>query len=272
MITETQRLNRPGGALAFDVIGDGPLVVCVPGMGELRSSYRHLIPLLVDSGFRVASFDLRGHGDSDVTFAAYDDNALADDLVALLETLGERAVVLGSSMGAAGASLVAARRPDLIDGLVLIGPFVRETSTPIARLLMRLLLLRPWGPRMWAAYYRSLSPTGGPVDYQDHASLVAASLVGPGRWRAFQHTARTSHAAAEAALPAIAAPVLVVMGDADRDFPDPAAEAAAIAAAIGHHAEVVMIPKAGHYPMAEAVDQTSAAVLPFVQGASHHGC
>ncbi|HYM84544.1 MAG TPA: alpha/beta hydrolase, partial [Candidatus Dormibacteraeota bacterium] len=29
--------GRPGGRIAYDVAGEGPLVVCVPGMGDLRS-------------------------------------------------------------------------------------------------------------------------------------------------------------------------------------------------------------------------------------------
>jgi pimeloyl-ACP methyl ester carboxylesterase len=241
-------------------------------MGELRASYRHLTPVLVQAGFRVASLDLRGHGDSDASFAVYDDEALAEDIAALVETLEGPAVVVGSSMGAAGASLMAARRPDLIAALVLIGPFVRETSTPIMRVLMRLLLLRPWGPTLWARYYRSLSPTGGPADFADHSARAASSLARPGRWRAFQQTARTSHAAAEAALSTITAPVLVVMGDADRDFRDPAGEAAAIADAIGNQVRIAMIPGAGHYPMAEKVDATVTAMRPFIIEATRHAC
>ncbi len=67
--TTTQYLDRGEGRIAYDVTGSGPLVVAVPGMGDLRSSYRHLAPALVDAGFRVATMDLRGHGDSDTTFS-----------------------------------------------------------------------------------------------------------------------------------------------------------------------------------------------------------
>ncbi len=44
-------LERPEGRLAYDVTGtSGPLLICVPGMGELRQSYRLLAPLLVGAG------------------------------------------------------------------------------------------------------------------------------------------------------------------------------------------------------------------------------
>ena len=47
-MTSSLFLSRPEGRLAYDVAGTGPLVVCSPAMGELRASYRHLVPLLVD--------------------------------------------------------------------------------------------------------------------------------------------------------------------------------------------------------------------------------
>ena len=65
------------------------------------------------------------------------------------------------------------------------------------------------------------------------ASGIRANLAEPGRWDAFVQTTRTSHAAAEARLGEVAAPVLVVMGDHDPDFRDPAAEAAFIGARLG---------------------------------------
>jgi pimeloyl-ACP methyl ester carboxylesterase len=83
----------------------------VPGMGDLRSAYRFLIPVLVASGYEVASMDLRGHGDSDTSFTAYGDVPTASDLAALLAELGKSAVVVGNSMAAGAAVIVAAERP-----------------------------------------------------------------------------------------------------------------------------------------------------------------
>src|SRR5271169_2933943 len=119
---------RPDGRVAYDVDGHGPLVVLVPGMGDLRRSYRFLAPLLRGAGYRVACTDLRGHGDSDTTFASYGDVETADDVIALIDELGGPAVVVGNSMGAGAATLVAAQRPELVAGLVLVGPFVRNAT------------------------------------------------------------------------------------------------------------------------------------------------
>lgn len=77
----TQLLARPKGRIALDVAGEGPLVICAPGMGDLRSVFRFLRPDLIAAGFRVATMDLRGHGDSEATFDSYDDVATGEDLV-----------------------------------------------------------------------------------------------------------------------------------------------------------------------------------------------
>src|ERR1700679_2011490 len=95
----TAYLNRPEGQIAYDVAGVGPLVVLVPGMGDLRSTYRFLAPALIAAGYRVACTDLRGHGDSDTTFASYGDVDTASDVSALIEELGGPAVIVGNSMG-----------------------------------------------------------------------------------------------------------------------------------------------------------------------------
>ena len=78
-VQETSYLSRPEGRIAYDVAGDGPLVVLVPGMGDLRATYRFLAPALREAGYRVACTDLRGHGDSDATFTSYGDAETAGD-------------------------------------------------------------------------------------------------------------------------------------------------------------------------------------------------
>ncbi|OJU95780.1 MAG: hypothetical protein BGO23_09320 [Solirubrobacterales bacterium 67-14] len=269
MNSEVMKIERQGGELAIEVSGEGPLLLCVPGMGDLRSEFRHLTPGLAAAGYRVAVMDLRGHGESSVAFESYDDEATAGDITAVIEALGGPATVIGNSMGAAAAVLAAAERPDLVDRLVLIGPFVRDHGSFILRGLMRAALLRPWGPLVWRKYFASLFPSGGPEDQAEHAAAVSAALARPGRWRAFQRTARTSHAPAEAALPEVTAPTLVVMGEEDPDFSDPEAEARWVADALGGSFE--MIAEAGHYPMAERAGRTLEVILGHLSQNPAHG-
>jgi len=261
----TRYLERPEGRIAYDVSGEGPLVICAPGMGDLRQVFRFLAPELVEAGCRVATMDLRGHGESDATFSAYDDVAAASDLLALVEHLGGPAVLVGSSMSAGAAVLAAAERPDLVSGLVLAGPFVRNAPVGLAqRVAFRLGLLRPWGPAAWNAWYAKLYPGRPPADLDGHRARIRDLHRRPERWRAFVATTRTSHAPAEARLGDVRAPALVVMGERDPDFPDPAAEAVFVAERL--NAEVLIVPNAGHYPQAEYPEIVTPAVVRFLEG------
>ena len=263
MAMTTSYLNRGEGRIAYDVTGAGPLVICLPGMGDLRSVYRFLAPALVESGFRVATMDLRGHGDSDATFSAYDDVAAATDALALIDHLGaDHALLVGNSMTGGSAVWAAAEAPDRVAGLVLVDPFVRN---PKSNLLMtfafRAGVMRPWGPAVWKGYYRRLYPGRPPTDLAEYQRRQAESLRP--KWRAFSRTARTSHAPAEARLGEVRAKALVVMGDKDPDWTDPVAEARWIESTLG--AELLLVEGAGHYPMAEYPEVVNPAVVAFAQ-------
>jgi len=255
-----QYLSRPDGRIAYDDSGgDGPLVVCLPGMGQVRHCYRLLRPHLVERGHRVVTMDLRGHGDSDADFPAYDDEALADDVVALVEALGAPAVLVGNSMGAGAAVIAATQAPDRVAGLALLGPFVRDPETgALQKLLFRVMMTKPWGPAAFLAYYPQWFPGDRYDGYEEDRARVADNVRRPGHWRAFVRTTRTSHAPAERALPHVTAPAAVVMGEQDIDWKDPVAEARWIGAALG--AEVVTVAGVGHYPQLQAPDVTAEAV------------
>jgi pimeloyl-ACP methyl ester carboxylesterase len=260
----TSYLTRPEGQIGYDVEGTGPLVVLVPGMGDLRSTYRFLAPVIRDSGFRVACTDLRGHGDSDATFSSYGDTETAGDVTALIEELGGPAVVVGNSMGAAVGALIAAERPDLIAGLVLVGPFVRNGKTNAAkRAMLRALMAPVWAATSWKAYLPKLYAGKRPSDFGDYRDKLATSIRRPGYAKAFSLTTRTSHDPAEARLSDVSAPTMVIMGEKDPDFSDPSAEADWIAKILD--AEIVMVPDAGHYPQSQQPEITSDAVLRFVK-------
>lgn len=263
-------MNREHGQIAAQVEGAGPLVLCIPGMGESRASFRHLVPGLVEAGYRVAVMDLRGHGESSLDFEAYDDPAAASDALAVLDLLGGgSATIIGNSMGAAAAVLAAAQRPEMVERLVLIGPFVRDHGSAVSRLMLKVLLARPWGPMVWRVYYTSLFGQPRSEDHAEHVARAIDLLRRPGRWRGFQATMRTSHAPAEAALPEVSAQTLVIMGEKDRDFADPAAEAEWVANAL--HGEHQIITGAGHYPMGEQPQAVLDMILPFFKSGATHG-
>ncbi len=251
--------------IAYDVQGEGPLVMCLTGMGELRSVYRAMTPALVAAGYRVATMDLRGHGDSDDGFEAYDDVAQAEDALALIAELGGGpALLVGNSMGAAAAVWAAAEEPAKVAGLALLGPAVRDPKVnPVIGLAMRLMLVRPWGPSAWLAYHRRLHPGRRDERLAGHQREIRQAMRRGEHWRSFVRTTRTSHAPAEQRLGRVTAPALVVMGEKDPDWPDPAAEARFIAGALS--ADLLLVPDAGHYPQAEYPERVNPAVVAFAQ-------
>lgn len=262
----TLHLPRPGGRVAYDDAGTGPLVVMVPGMGDLRSTYDELRAALLGAGYRVVTTDLRGHGDSDPGFATHGDEATAGDVVALVEHLGAGpAVLVGNSMGSSAAAVVAADRPELVRGLVLLAPFLRDPAQPAAvRALLpvayRVLFSGPWGAAVWAAYYRSLNRGTRSPRLAAHADAIRAALRRPGYLRAFRRlTLALTHAPVEARVARIEAPALAVVGALDPDWPDPAAELAWVRDAVG--ARALLVDDAGHYPQHQAPEVVAEAVL-----------
>ena len=272
---ETRFLDVPGGRLAYDLYdtaGPGPLVICAPSMGDLRQEYRFLAPQLADAGFRVATLDVRGHGETSVRWADYSVAGVGADMLALTRALGGgRALLVGTSMAAGAAVWAAAEAPHEVAGLVLIDPVVRDGDGPawqmrMQRLLFALLVARPWGPALWLRYYASLYPTSRPADFAAYQQRLGANLRQRGRFEALRAMVLTSKAASDARLDRVQMPALVLMGSKDRDFKDPAAEARLVAERMqGTHATVHVIEGAGHYPHAEMPERAAAEIIAFLQ-------
>lgn len=266
--SQVRYLQRPEGRVSYTVEGAGPLVVAVPGMGDLRSSFRELVSPLVAAGYRVAITDLRAHGDSDTTFRDFGDIATARDMIALIEELGGPAVILGNSMGAAAAAWAAAERPDLVAGLVFYGPLLRDPSmgsaaTGMLHLLYRGMFAKPWGAAAWTGYYRSTLNRGRKAPWLDeHSAHIRASLSEPGRLKSFRRlTLQLTHSVVEPRLGEVRAPMLAYVGELDPDYRDFDAECVWMSS-IG--AEVVRVPEAAHYPHAQRPDVTVPGTLAFL--------
>jgi pimeloyl-ACP methyl ester carboxylesterase len=114
-----------GLTLRGDELGEGPAVVLLHGLTATRRYVVHGSKLLGRRGYRLVGYDARGHGESDAPSdpSAYEYSDLASDLTALLDDLSiERAVLAGSSMGAATAMRFALASPDRVLALVQITP------------------------------------------------------------------------------------------------------------------------------------------------------
>jgi pimeloyl-ACP methyl ester carboxylesterase len=255
--------KQPGGQIAYDDAGAGPLVICAPSLGDMRAEYRFLAPQLVTAGYRVVTVDLRGLGESSTGWDDYSVAGVGADLLALIRQLDAGpAVVVGTSMAAGAAVWAAAEAPDAVAGLVLIGPFVRGATSWLNAALYSLLFAQPWGAAAWGWYYGTLYPTAKPADFAAYVAALRANLRESGRLAVLRQMLFASKAASEARLDQVKAPVHVIMGTKDPDFKDPAAEAKWVAERL--NGQATMVPDAGHYPHAEMPTVTGPIILDFL--------
>ncbi len=260
----TQFLETQEGKIAYDEQGQGPLVICVPSMGDLRGEYRFLAPRLASAGYRVISMDVRGHGESSTYWQDFSVAGVGQDILTLIRKLDAGpAVIIGDSMAAGAAAWAAAEAPELVSRLVLLDPIVRGEGSGFMKAVFSLLLMRPWGPAVWKMYYSMLYPTRKPEDFAEYTRTQQQNLQEPGRLEALHAMAMASKAASEQRLPRVQAPALILMGTKDPDFRDPEAEAKWLAGSL--HTSYQMIPGAGHYPHAEMPDVVVPLILSFLQ-------
>ena len=260
----TKFLNHENGKIAYDDAGNGPLVVCVPSMGDVRGEYRFLIPQLVEAGYRVVNMDVRGLGETSVEWDDYTVAGVGADIVALIRDLeAGPAIVVGTSMAAGAAVWAAAEAPELIRGMILVGAFVRGDGNWFLEALFSVMFARPWGPSMWVKYFSTLFPSRKPDDFAEYAAALRANLKEPGRQETLLAMIRASKRASEDRIPQVKQPVLVLMGSKDPDFKAPETEAKWVAEHL--NGTYTMIEGAGHYPHAEMPEITAPLMLEFIR-------
>ena len=264
-MSNTKFLDVPDGRIAYDDTGEGPLIVATSAMLDLRSELRFLVPLLVAGGFRVVTLDQRGMGETSGVWPEYGSTPLAHDLIALIRHLDAGpAIIYGTSNGAAAAVYATAEAPELIRGLVLVAPFVRDGRMSfVQRMLMNVMRVSGLAHPLYMSYFPQWEPKK-PADFAEHKAKLAANLKEPDRRGVIKaYLLQQSHAEAEARLDKVTAPVLIIMGTGDVDWPDPAAEARWIGDRLS--GEVLMLEGAGHHPHVEQPEEIAEAVIAFAR-------
>lgn len=242
-----------------------PLLLC-HGFTDSGRTWQRLV-LALKNDYDCITPDARGHGFSEAPRAGYGAKVMADDAAGLVEALDLRHItVLGHSMGAATASLLAVRHPHLVRCLVLEDPGWRDQETSaeerIANAERQRFLIMGW-QGMTLEEIISLQISRNPAtrlwDATDLSIWAEAKKQVDVRVTEVMGTARPRWQETVSLIPC---PTLLVTGDPARGAivtPDVAAQAATRNASI----QVVNIPGAAHSIHRDSFDQYIAVVGKF---------
>jgi pimeloyl-ACP methyl ester carboxylesterase len=185
-----------------EVHGEGRPVVLLHGAFAGASSWSAQAPALARAGYRVHVPERRGHAHTPDVEGPLTYDVMADDTVAYLDgVVGGRAHLVGWSDGAVVALLVARRRPDLVDRLVLIGQYYNASGKVPSGLVDQLTGGGDQAMGFLRAEYDQVSPDG-----PEHFPVVYAKTL---------RMLATEPELDLASLAAVAAPTLVLQGDRD---------------------------------------------------------
>lgn len=122
--------RAPSGLLALRTMGleTDPPVVLVPGVMGSKEDFSLMMPVIAAAGYYVVSYDMAGQYESAAAGpeqltppqSRYGYELFVNDLLALLDSLGEAAHVLGYSFAGIVAQMALVRRPDRVRSLCLL--------------------------------------------------------------------------------------------------------------------------------------------------------
>ena len=215
--------------------------------------------------YRVAAYDLRGLGRTEVGDGQYTLEGYVDDLVAALDHLGhDKAVICGLSMGGYVALRAAEREPNRFLGLVLCDTrsgadtnegkvsranAARDLKTDGIDRFVKAFLPVVLGPTTLGERARVVETVEGMVREQRVAGVVGAQIAMAGR------TDTTD------GLHRVAVPTLILVGE--EDTLTPPAQAREMAARIPG-AELALVPAAGHVSNLENPESFNASLGEFL--------
>lgn len=255
--------------IALNVMGEGPLVLFLHGIGSNKSSWDHQLPAFAPH-FTAAAWDARGYGQSEDYAGDLDFGDFSADLLRVLDHFGaDKAHLCGLSMGGRIAQDFYPRHPGRVASLVLCDTFAGDDPDDE----------RSGRSQSVEEFVKSrIQPYLDGADPAERAPRVAGRLMSPKRPEDAYERAVAAHAAlhvesyiktvrASAAynrvadLPDIAVPTLLVFGAEDPLTPPHVGEYMAERIP---DSRLVVIEDAGHLTNMERPGAFNAAVLEFL--------
>ena len=185
------------------------------GYGDSWRSFERVLPRL-PVWIRAIAFTQRGHGDASKPATGHRVEDMARDASALLDDLAiARAVLVASSSATFTAQRIAAREPERVAGLVLVGAPWSVRELAVARELLDALsgIGDPVDPDFVARFVRETASPEVPEEFLEAMTRESAKL--PARaWRETLQGLIDEEPAA--ATTRIGVPALIIWGDADR--------------------------------------------------------
>jgi len=248
----------------FTALGGGPTVVLLHGIGGGHLSFAPQVESLASNGYRAIAWDMPGYGHS-APIEPYTFKGLAESCVRLIESLKCDSVTLvGHSMGGMVAQEVVARRPDLVNKLVLCGTsasfgkpdgewqrqFIAQRTAPLDAGQTMTQLAEVLVPQM-------IGPGSLPEGVK--LAMHCMSLVPPATYRRALEALVTFDRRAN--LDRIGVPTLLIAGEHDRNAPPAVMKKMADAIPRSTFIEMRGI---GHLQNLEAPDEFDGLLLNFL--------
>lgn len=249
------------GAATNSAAGSAPVIVFINSLGTDMRIWDD-VKTQLKGEFSLLTYDKRGHGLSDTGTTPYTIDELADDLIALLEALKLKRVILcGLSVGGLIAQALFAKKPELVAGLILSNTAHKIGTAEMWRTRIDAILqnglssiLAPTMERWFTPAYR----------LPDNAAFAAYCNMFT-RQPVDGYTA-TCEALAQADYTAqaqqICVPTLCLVGDQDGATPPALVQETAD---LIPAAEFIMLEKCAHIPCVEQPQIFSQTIAKFIK-------
>ena len=270
--------------IQYTVAGTGKPLVLVHGFGASIGHWRQNVPVLAAGGYRVFAIDLLGFGGSDKPALDYSLDLWQDMLCDFWEAnIKQPAVFVGNSIGALLCLTIAARSPQMADGLILVNAAgglshrPRELSFPlqVAMGVFTNLATSPaFGPLIFDRLRQRSSIRNTLQKVYQNQEAVTDELVeliykpacAPGAQRVFASILSADPGPHPSELlPKVKCPLLVLWGEDDPWTPISGAKIYKSLSDRSEDVTFIPIPDAGHCPHDERPEATNALILDWLK-------